>query len=457
MLGGAAGKSAQIPLYVWLPDAMEGPTPVSALIHAATMVTAGVYMVARSHAVFDRAPIALTVVAIIGTLTAFFAASIGMVQNDIKRVLAYSTVSQLGYMFAAAGVAAYGAAMFHLMTHAFFKALLFLAAGSVIHGLGGEQDMRKMGGVRKAMPWTFWTMTVGTFTIAGFPGLSGFFSKDLILFKVFSSPFGSKVLWTVLLLTAFMTAFYMFRQWFLTFFGEFRGTRAAVGGGHHEHHGQQEHHQHGFAHESPMVMILPLVVLAILSVVGGYVGTGENSKFGRFLAPVFSQYSEGLKAATVSGVESSGEHGTTAETAEAPSPHAELAALEYQLMGVAVGTFLLGFFLAWYLYYKRPDLPPKMAASVHGLYETLSNKYYVDEFYGAVIVKPIIDGSTYILWRVVDAGLIDGTINETADAARDVSNTFRRMQSGNIRSYAGWVAVGAAVVIVFMVWTAGAR
>src|SRR4051812_23476895 len=200
MLGGAAGKSAQIPLYVWLPDAMEGPTPVSALIHAATMVTAGVYMIARSHAIFDRAPNALLVVAIIGTLTAFFAATIGLVQHDIKRVLAYSTVSQLGYMFAAAGVAAYGAAMFHLMTHAFFKALLFLAAGSVIHGLSGEQDMRKMGGVRKAMPWTFATMTVGTFAIAGFPGLSGFFSKDLILYKVFSThPFGSKVLWAILL------------------------------------------------------------------------------------------------------------------------------------------------------------------------------------------------------------------------------------------------------------------
>src|SRR3954463_8513136 len=241
MLGGAAGKSAQIPLYVWLPDAMEGPTPVSALIHAATMVTAGVYMIARSHAIFDRAPTALLVVAIIGTLTAFFAATIGMVQHDIKRVLAYSTVSQLGYMFAAAGVAAYGAAMFHLMTHAFFKALLFLAAGSVIHGLSGEQDMRKMGGVRKAMPWTFATMTVGTFAIAGFPLLSGFFSKDLILFKVFSSPFGSKVLWAILLLTAFMTSFYMFRQWFLTFFGEFRGTPAEVHGGHHEHRGQEEH------------------------------------------------------------------------------------------------------------------------------------------------------------------------------------------------------------------------
>jgi NADH-quinone oxidoreductase subunit L len=458
MLGGAAGKSAQIPLYVWLPDAMEGPTPVSALIHAATMVTAGVYMVSRSHAVFDRAPIALTVVAIIGTLTAFFAATIGMVQHDIKRVLAYSTVSQLGYMFAAAGVAAYGAAMFHLMTHAFFKALLFLAAGSVIHGLSGEQDMRKMGGLRKEMPWTFWTMTAGTFAIAGFPGLSGFFSKDLILFKVFSSPFGSKVLWAVLLLTAFMTAFYMFRQWFLTFFGAFRGTPAEVGhGDHHEHRGQEEHHHHGFAHESPTVMILPLVVLAILSVVGGYIGAGENSKFGHFLAPVFSQYSEGLPAATVSGGEVTGEHTTTAETTAAPPAREPGAGLEYELMAAAIGTFLLGFGLAWYLYYKRPDIPPRMAQRMHGLYETVSNKYYVDDFYGAAIVRPIINGSTYILWRTIDAGLIDGTINESAHAAGDVSNAFRRMQSGNIRSYAGWVAVGAAAVIVFMVWSAGAR
>jgi NADH-quinone oxidoreductase subunit L len=420
------------------------------------MVTAGVYMVARSHAIFDRAPSALLVVAIIGTLTAFFAASIGMVQHDIKRVLAYSTVSQLGYMFAAAGVAAYGAAMFHLMTHAFFKALLFLAAGSVIHGLGGEQDMRKMGGLRKEMPWTFWTMTMGTLAIAGAPFFSGFFSKDLILFKTFTSPFGSKVLWAVLLLTAFMTAFYMFRQWFLTFFGEFRGTPAEAGHGHNnEHKGQDEHHHHGHAHESPMVMVLPLVVLAVLSVIGGWIGTPGNNRFGNFLAPVFSQYSEGLPAATVSG-SVTGEH-----VAAEPEPAAGAPAtatqdaekLELPLTIAASSAGILGFILAWFLYYKRPDLPPKMARSMHGLYETLSNKYYVDEFYGAAIIRPIINGSTYILWRTIDAGLIDGTINETAHAAGDVSNAFRRMQSGNMRSYAGWVALGAAAVIAFMVWT----
>jgi NADH-quinone oxidoreductase subunit L len=457
MLGGAAGKSAQIPLYVWLPDAMEGPTPVSALIHAATMVTAGVYMVARSHAIFDRAPNALLVVAIIGTLTAFFAATIGLVQHDIKRVLAYSTVSQLGYMFAAAGVAAYGAAMFHLMTHAFFKALLFLAAGSVIHGLNGEQDMRKMGGLKPYMPWTFWTMTAATFAIAGMPGLSGFFSKDLILFKVFSSPFGSHVLWAVLLITAFLTAFYMFRLWFLTFFGEFRGPRNAVQGGHHEHKGQEEHHHAGFAHESPKVMVIPLAILAILSIIGGYVGLGEKSTFGQFLAPVFSQYSQGLKAAEVSGGEVESEHNAASETTAAPAPHQENPNEEYLLMGAAICTFLAGLGLAWYLYYKRPDLPPKMAESMRGAYNTLSNKYYVDEFYGAAIIWPIVKFSTSFLWKTVDAGIIDGTLNESAAAAGDVSNTFRRMQSGNIRSYAGWVAIGAAAVIAFMVWTGGAR
>jgi len=454
MLGGAAGKSAQIPLYVWLPDAMEGPTPVSALIHAATMVTAGVYMICRSHAIFDRGPNALLVVAIIGTLTAFFAATIGIVQHDIKRVLAYSTVSQLGYMFAAAGVAAYGAAMFHLMTHAFFKALLFLAAGSVIHGLSGEQDMRKMGGLRKEMPWTFLTMTAATFAIAGMPGLSGFFSKDLILFKVFSSPFGSHVLWAVLLLTAFLTSFYMFRLWFLTFFGEYRGGAEEHG---HEKKGQEEHHHAGHAHESPKVMVIPLAILAILSVIGGYVGLGEKSALGNFLAPIFSEYSTGLTAATVSGGEATAEPNAAAQTTAAPAPEQLESGLEYKLMGAAICTFLAGLGLAWYLYYLHPDLPPKYAAGMRGLYNTLSNKYYVDEFYGAAIIKPIIAFSTAVLWKTIDAGVIDGTINESAAAAGDVSNAFRRMQSGNIRSYAGWVAAGAAAVIAFMVWAGSAR
>src|SRR3984957_1256282 len=272
LIVGAAGKSAQIPLYVWLPDAMEGPTPVSALIHAATMVTAGVYMVSRSHVIFERAPIALTVVAIIGTMTAFFAATIGIAQTDIKKVLAYSTVSQLGYMFMACGVGSFSAGIFHLMTHAFFKGLLFLAAGSVIHAVGGEQDMRKMGGLREKIPWTFWTMTAGTLAIAGIPGLAGFFSKDEILWRAYQA---SWAYWIVGLVTAFITSFYMFRLWFMTFFGDYRGEAEAA----HDHAGHPAHdahggggHGHGGIHESPKVMIIPLVILAVLSVVGGYVG-----------------------------------------------------------------------------------------------------------------------------------------------------------------------------------------
>src|SRR6202789_2118755 len=253
LMVGAAGKSAQIPLYVWLPDAMEGPTPVSALIHAATMVTAGVYMVARSHVIFERAPMALMVVAILGTLTAFFAATIGIAQTDIKKVLAYSTISQLGYMFMACGVGAFSAGIFHLMTHAFFKGLLFLAAGSVIHAVGGEQDMRKMGGLRTKIPWTFWTMTAGTLAIAGIPGLAGFFSKDEILWRAYQA---SWAYWLVGLVTAFITSFYMFRLWFMTFFGEYRGEAESS---HVGHSANDAHGSHGHAgiHESPMVMVIP--------------------------------------------------------------------------------------------------------------------------------------------------------------------------------------------------------
>src|SRR5271167_2164213 len=289
MLVGATGKSAQIPLYVWLPDAMEGPTPVSALIHAATMVTAGVYMVARSNPIFDRAPEALMAVAVIGTLTAIFAASIGMVQTDIKKVLAYSTISQLGYMFMGCGVAAYSAGIFHLMTHAFFKALLFLSAGSIIHGLGGQQDMRHMGGLRKYMPKTFWCMTVATFTIAGFPPLAAFFSKDEILWATWAS--GNHVLWLIGLIAAAMTSFYMFRLWFMTFFGAYRGAQSEDS--HHGHDGHDEH-AHGTPHESPMVMIIPLMILAVLSFVGGWVGVpaalGGSDRFDHFLDPVFTTY-----------------------------------------------------------------------------------------------------------------------------------------------------------------------
>ncbi|HEV2022238.1 MAG TPA: NADH-quinone oxidoreductase subunit L [Terriglobales bacterium] len=418
---GACGKSAQLPLYVWLPDAMEGPTPVSALIHAATMVTAGVYMVARSNPIFSRSPEALTVVAVVGCLTALFAATIGMAQNDIKRVLAYSTISQLGYMFLACGVAAYSAAIFHLMTHAFFKALLFLAAGSVIHALGGEQDMRNMGGLRKHIPWTFWTMTAATFAIAGFPMLSGFFSKDEILWRAWSSPYGSWIFWAVGVGTAGLTSFYMFRLWFLTFFGESRGP--------HDRH----------PHESPKVMLAPLVILAVLSVVGGYVGVphslGGENHFERFLAPV---------VAAPAGME----HEGAAAAAEVVT--------ERMLTAASVGAAALGFFFAWLLYHKRRDLPEKIAAAFGGIYTAVANKYYVDEGCNALFVQPLVEGSRRLLWRGVDAGLIDGTVNHAAGDVRKVSDTLRHMQSGSVRSYAGWVAAGAALVLAYLVWV-GAR
>jgi len=433
LLTGACGKSAQLPLYVWLPDAMEGPTPVSALIHAATMVTAGVYMVARSNVIFNRAPSAMLAVAIIGCLTALFSATIGMAQTDIKRVLAYSTISQLGYMFLACGVAAYSAGIFHLMTHAFFKGLLFLAAGSVIHALGGEQDMRRMGGLRQHIPWTFWTMTAATFAISGIPLFSGFFSKDELLWRAYSSPSGHWLFWAVGVVTALLTSFYMFRLWFLTFFGEFRGTEARAG----------EHGGHGHIHESPKVMLIPLVILAVLSVVGGYIGVpealrGEN-RFEKFLAPVFH----------------TGATAYSPQEAEMAAPTAtqhEHTGSELALTGVSVAAALFGLFLAWLLYQRRRDLPDKIAAALGWLYTTVRDKYYVDEGYAAAFVQPLIKGSTYILWRGVDAGAIDATANNSADAAQHVSDALRHMQSGNVRSYAGWVAAGAAVVIAYMVY-----
>ncbi len=422
LMVGAAGKSAQIPLYVWLPDAMEGPTPVSALIHAATMVTAGVYMVARSHAIFDRAPTALTVVAIVGTLTALFAATIGIAQTDIKKVLAYSTVSQLGYMFMACGVGAFSAGIFHLMTHAFFKGLLFLAAGSVIHGIGGEQDMRKMGGLRVYMPWTFATMGIATLAIAGIPPFAGFWSKDEILWKAAGA---SWVYWLIGVITAFITSFYMFRLMYMTFGGEYRGATAQPAHGHADHaHGHG--HGHGEPHESPWVMLGPLVILAVLSVVGGFVGYGN--RFEHFLAPVFQ--------------------GPAAELA----PEAVDHTLEYLLMIISVSVAGLGWLLAYLLYSRRPQLPARIAASLGGLYQAVAHKYYIDELYAVLFVKPLIDGSTEILWHGIDQNVIDATVDNSADAARHVSDNVRHMQSGNLRSYAGWVAAGGAVVIAYMVW-----
>jgi NADH-quinone oxidoreductase subunit L len=432
LMVGACGKSAQIPLYVWLPDAMEGPTPVSALIHAATMVTAGVYMVARSHVVFERAPMALEVVAIIGTLTAFFAATIGIAQTDIKKVLAYSTVSQLGYMFMACGVGAFSAGIFHLMTHAFFKGLLFLAAGSVIHAVGGEQDMRKMGGLKSFIPWTFLTMGIGTLAIAGIPPLAGFWSKDEILWKAYSSPQGSWVYWLTGIITAFLTSFYMFRLLYMTFFGDYRGAQVDA-------HGRAAHsasargdgdHAHGSPHESPPVMLVPLMILAALSLVGGLVGIGN--RFEHFLSPVFGT-GELASGAAGSGVEAA--HNT-----------------ELVLMGVSVAVGLLGWWLAYLLYYKRQDLPQKIADSLGTFYHAVVNKYYIDELYAALFVKPLIDGSTRILWQGVDRHVIDAAVNESATGARHISDEVRHMQSGNLRSYAGWIAAGAAAVIVYMIW-----
>jgi len=415
LLAGAAGKSAQLPLYVWLPDAMEGPTPVSALIHAATMVTAGVYMVARSSPIYSRAPYALMAVAMVGCLTAIFAATMGMAQHDIKRVLAYSTISQLGYMFLGCGVAAYAAAIFHLMTHAFFKALLFLGAGAVIHALGGEQDMRRMGGLRGKIPWTFATMTAATLAIAGAPFFSGFFSKDEILWKAWSSPYGSWIYWLLALITAMLTSFYMFRLWFLTFFGEGRV--------------QEDHAASREVHESPWIMLGPLVALAVLSVMGGYVGVpaalGGQNRFDRFLAPAFPQ----------------------AAAAEAAEGNTELL-----LTAAAVAAAGLGFFFAWLLYYRRRDLPGRITTQLGGLYRAVANKYYVDEAYHAIFVEPLVEGSSRLLWRGMDAGVIDGAVNHAAAGSRSLSDALRRMQSGNIRSYAGWVAAGAVLVIAYLIW-----
>jgi NADH-quinone oxidoreductase subunit L len=416
LMVGACGKSAQIPLYVWLPDAMEGPTPVSALIHAATMVTAGVYMVARSHVIFERAPTALIVVAIIGTLTAFFAATIGIAQTDIKKVLAYSTISQLGYMFMACGVGAFSAGIFHLMTHAFFKGLLFLGAGSVIHAVGGEQDMRKMGGLKSYIPLTFLTMGIATLAIAGIPPLAGFWSKDEILWKAYQA---SPVFWGIGVITAFITSFYMFRLLYMTFFGDYGGAQVDAHGSH-GHHA----HGHGEPHESPMVMLVPLMILAVLSLFGGFLGW--HNYFEHFLAPVF---------------------GTGEPAVEAAS-----RTTEYLLMGVSVIVAFAGWWLAYLLYCKRPELPQEIADALGGFYQAVVHKYYIDELYAVLFVKPLVDGSTRILWQDVDRKIIDGAVNDSGDGARHVSDDVRQMQSGNIRSYAGWIAAGSAVVIAFMIW-----
>jgi NADH-quinone oxidoreductase subunit L len=448
LMVGAAGKSAQIPLYVWLPDAMEGPTPVSALIHAATMVTAGVYMVSRSHVIFERAPMALTVVAIVGTLTALFAATIGITQTDIKKVLAYSTVSQLGYMFIACGVGAFSAAIFHLMTHAFFKGLLFLAAGSVIHAVSGEQDMRQMGGLRGKIPWTFWTMTIATFAIAGIPPFAGFFSKDEILWRAYQA---SWIYWFIGLFTAFLTSFYMFRLWFMTFFGEYRGQAESA---HDDSHGDSAHGHgsHGI-HESPRLMVIPLVVLGFLSVTGGWIGVpgslGGSNRFDKFLGPVFHS--------TIAAAGNESHEAATPAEKETEGPEPQTGhSTELIFTGISVFAGVLGFFLAWLLYYRDPLLPQKIAAGLGGLYRAVVHKYYIDELYATLLVKPLIAGSSLILWHGIDRDIIDASLDNSVVGAQEVSDSVRHMQSGNLRSYAGWVAAGAAIVIAYMIWL-GAR
>jgi NADH-quinone oxidoreductase subunit L len=386
------------------------------------MVTAGVYVVARSHVLFLHAPTAMLVVAIIGCATAIFAATIGLVQTDIKKVLAYSTVSQLGYMFLACGVGAFSAGIFHLMTHAFFKALLFLAAGSVIHAVGGEQDMRKMGGLSKKIKWTYITMLTATLAISGAPLFAGFFSKDAILLAAFQSENGGPntghILYAIGLFTALLTAFYMFRLIFLTFFGKQR---------------YDEHHVH--VHESPWNMLGPLVILAVLSIFGGWFALpafwGGPDYFANFLAPVFAG---GESAAT----------------------EAAAHALELPLAGVAVLTAIVGFGVAFWLYIRQPRKPEQLAKSMKPIYNTLLNKYYVDELYAAVVVKPLLWVSTNILWKFVDVEVVDGTVNGIATGASALGDKVRHAQSGNTRSYAVWIVIGAIVVIaVIFFWPSG--
>ena len=417
---GATGKSAQIPLYVWLPDAMEGPTPVSALIHAATMVTAGVYMIARCNVLYLMAPDALLVVAIVGVVTAVFAATIGLAQNDIKRVLAYSTISQLGYMFLACGVTAFAAGIFHLMTHAFFKALLFLAAGSVMHAMSNEQDMRRMGGLKKYLPVTYWTMFIATLAISGIPGLSGFFSKDEILWKAFSSQYGGWWLWLIGFATAGLTAFYMFRLLYLTFHGRERmdkETRSHI-------------------HESPKSMTIPLVSLAVLSVIGGFIGMphifGVTNYFEHWLEPVMAGAShEAARHALASGGGNVG--------------------MEWMLMVLSVALVLAAIYLAYYFYLKNTSAATSLREKLSGVHKVIYNKYYGDEIYGAIVVRPVVSGSLF-MWKFIDVILIDGLANGLARITRDMSDALRYSQSGRVRSYATLFVFGVVVMIAYFVF-----
>jgi NADH-quinone oxidoreductase subunit L len=413
---GATGKSAQIPLYVWLPDAMEGPTPVSALIHAATMVTAGVYMIARNAALFSHAPETLAIVAAVGAATAFGAATIGLVQNDIKRVLAYSTVSQLGYMVLATGVGAFASGVFHLFTHAFFKALLFLGSGAVIHALAGEQDIRRMGGLRRELPVTYWTFLIGALAIAGVPGLAGFFSKDEILFEAFAG--GHTLLWAIGLTTSLLTAVYMFRLVFLTFHGE--RAHAPEAGGHHHH-----------LHDAPAAMGVPLVVLAIGSVAAGWLAIG--GRFEHFLEP-------SLAGAAVEGAALAGEGG------------AHDTSLELILMVVSSVVALAGIGIAWYFFVRDQRAAGRLADRMAGIRRTLENKYYVDEIYDAGIVQPIRILSEHGLWRGVDVRGIDAAVNGAATVVQRSASVLRRTQTGSVRAYAASLILGVVLIVGYYLW-----
>ena len=423
---GATGKSAQIPLYTWLPDAMEGPTPVSALIHAATMVTAGVYMIGRNAVLFSHTPETLTIIAGVGAATAFLAGSIGLVQNDIKRVLAYSTVSQLGYMFLAMGVGAFGAGVFHLYTHAFFKALLFLGSGAVIHAMAGQQDLRRMGGLRKSLPITYWTFLIGALAIAGVPGLAGFFSKDEILLRTYAG--GHTWLWVVGMLTSLMTAVYMFRLVFLAFHGERAGADVLLAStGSPGVPAPPARHDHPHLHDAPPAMAVALIVLALGSVMAGWVGIG--GRFERFLEPSF-------RAGTVAGA------GLTAEE----------AGLAGALMAASSIVAFAGIGIAWWFFLKNRRAARAMSERFSGLYRLLGNKYYVDEIYNAVVVEPIHIISEHGLWKGIDVRGIDGAVNDVGGIVRGSSQLLRLVQTGSVRSYAASLFLGVVAILGYYLW-----
>jgi NADH-quinone oxidoreductase subunit L len=409
---GATGKSAQIPLYVWLPDAMAGPTPVSALIHAATMVTAGVYMIIRLNPLFLMAPNTMMIIAIIGAATAVLAATIGMTQWDIKKVLAYSTVSQLGYMFLACGVGAFGAAMFHLMTHAFFKALMFLGSGSVIHAMHEEQDIRKMGGLKKYMPITHWTFFFGWLAIIGIPPFAGFFSKDEILWMSFHSPMGHVGLWAMGAIGATLTAFYMTRLMALTFWGKSRVPKDI------------------HPHESPPTMAIPLVVLGILSIIGGWIGIPHV--IGEALGSIPNFWEHWL------------EHSIKVPAME----HAE-ASVEFGLMGVSVGLATISAFIAYHFYVQAPEKPKRIADSIKGVYNLVYNKYFVDELYFGAIINPLVRFSKD-LWYYIDVNVIDKATYVAADIVRGGGTLVRGFQNGNIQQYAMYIAIGVVLTLSFI-------